>query len=1182
MTPSDADLHDHPTVTAPPPASGSDLDDPRVLRAVEEYAELLHGGERPDREAFLARHPDIADALARCLDGLEFVHAAGHDLSRPGTGPADGADLLLSGVPLGDFRLIREVGRGGMGIVYEAEQLSLGRRVALKVLPYAATMDAKHLQRFKNEARAAASLHHEHIVPVYGVGCERGVHFYAMQLIDGVSLAQMLPSLHAPAGAAADAPTVPVAALSTEPGRRKGREFYRAVARLIADAADALEHAHQLGIVHRDVKPGNLIVDESGKVWVADFGLARFGTDAGLTMSGDLLGTLRYMAPEQALAKHGLVDHRADVYGLGATFYELLTGRPAVGGDSREEILRRIAFDEPAPARRLDKAIPAVLETVTLKCLAKNPNERYATAGELADDLRRWLSGQSIRARRLTVQQRLARWGRRHPGLTAVMGLAAGLLLAGAWAWDREKTQADTAARTVAAEADQLREADRLPEALAVAQRAADLLPRFGGDAALRREIEQRVADLQLLNRLEEARMEGADVRPDGSGFDVQRMAQLFRLAFSEYGVDLISGDEEAVVQALRRPAVSPQVIAVLTELRSNVPNATEIPRLGRLVEALDADARRLASRLFRAAQGNDVKALKQLAAETNPELTQPPLLAELGTELEAASLFVDAERLLRAGQRHYPGDFWINHGLASVLDKLGPHRAADAIRYFGAAVALRPRSAGAWINLGRLFQTTRRYEEATAAYRRAIALKPDYWAAHGNLGDTLVAQGRVAEAESHFRRALELRPDDAQLVAEIGSALLKAGRRADAEEMCRRALEMKPEDADANYALSYLLCRLGRDSDSEVVARRLIRLKPNFAEAHVNLGHALMGLGRHAEAEAEFRKAIELKPSLPHPHTNLGNIYKDRGRYRDAEAAYRRAIALDPKDWETHHNLSMLLFYHWDKRVDAEAVARRLIALKPEMAEAHALLGDVLSNLGRWADAEASWRRAIKLQHDLAVTHCNLGTALQRRGLFREAVAEHRLGHELGSKRKDWSQPSVQWVRDAERMADLASRLPSLLAKESHPADADEAVLVARVCAATKHHVAAARFYAAAFASKPQLADERSYRYDAACAATLAGCGQGNDADKLDDAERAKLRRQALEWSRAEYAAFIKVGDTLPNGTTARESLKLWQREPGFAGVRDIPALAKLPDDEIGAWVKLWADIAELLRRLE
>lgn len=376
------------TPTSAPTRQASAVDDPRVVQATEEYAELLRNGARPDRAAFLARHAAIADALAACLDGLEFVHAVGGDISgAAGRMNGDGTDFLRSEVPLGDYQLIRELGRGGMGIVYEAEQLSLGRRVALKVLPLASTMDAKQLQRFKNEARAAASLHHEHIVPVYGVGCERGVHFYAMQLIEGKSLAVLIRQLQgepdssgggqtqSPAGRSchrfdraqasveSKSPSVPgdvtasypgttppqteeVAALETQ-ASRKDRAHYRSIAEMMAQAADALEHAHSLGIVHRDVKPGNLLLDNAGHLWVTDFGLARFGSDADLTMTGDLLGTLRYMSPEQALAKHGLVDHRTDVYSLGATLYELLTLLPAMGGADKQEILKRIAFEEP-------------------------------------------------------------------------------------------------------------------------------------------------------------------------------------------------------------------------------------------------------------------------------------------------------------------------------------------------------------------------------------------------------------------------------------------------------------------------------------------------------------------------------------------------------------------------------------------------------------------------------------------------------------------------------------------------------------------------------------------------------------------------------------------------------------------------------------------------------------------
>jgi eukaryotic-like serine/threonine-protein kinase len=433
----------------PPGKSSPGLDDPRVIEALDEYVGALEGGQRPNRQAFLARHPDIAEALAGCLEGIEALHEASSPSHPAADLPASAAASgdWQPGVALGDFRIVREVGRGGMGIVYEAEQLSLGRRIALKMLPFALTLDPRQLQRFKNEARAAAQLHHQHIVPVYSVGVERGVHFYAMQYVEGQSLAEVIQGLRRlagatpasappqaltgrkvsageptgpyPAGAAATAASTgvePVSALATA-FSANSRGFYRTVARLGVQAAEALEHAHQYGVVHRDIKPGNLLLDAHGHLWITDFGLAQFQADAGLTQTGDLLGTLRYMSPEQAGGQRVLLDHRTDVYSLGATLYELLTLLPPFEGNDRQTLLRQILQDEPRPPRAVQKSIPVELETIVLKALAKAPAERYATAQELADDLSRFLTDQPIRARRATMAQRAQKWARRHPSI---------------------------------------------------------------------------------------------------------------------------------------------------------------------------------------------------------------------------------------------------------------------------------------------------------------------------------------------------------------------------------------------------------------------------------------------------------------------------------------------------------------------------------------------------------------------------------------------------------------------------------------------------------------------------------------------------------------------------------------------------------------------------------------------
>ncbi len=471
--------NDHDSGCASNPAR--QLDDPRVVEALDEYLAALEAGKKPNRQEFLSRHSAIADALAECLEGMEALHQASSTSQLSAGGNLAGAASLQDGTPLGDYRLVREIGRGGMGIVYEAEQLSLGRRIALKVLPFALTLDPKQLQRFKNEARAAAQLHHQHIVPVYAVGTERGVHFYAMQYIEGQSLAEVIrdlrqqapPSLpqrpehdastgtYIPQEEAASmvsserraAETVKsISALATS-FSTDSRGFYRTVARLGIQAAEALEHAHEYGVIHRDIKPGNLMVDAHGHLWITDFGLAQFQTDASLTQSGDLLGTLRYMSPEQASGQRIAVDHRTDIYSLGATLYELLTLRPPFEGNNRQTLLHQILNDEPQPLRSLHKSIPVELETIVLKALAKSPAERYATAREFADDLSRFLQDKPIQARRATAAQRLRKWARRHPSIVwaaVVLCLltVAGSLVSAAMiqqAYKREKTRAEEA-----------------------------------------------------------------------------------------------------------------------------------------------------------------------------------------------------------------------------------------------------------------------------------------------------------------------------------------------------------------------------------------------------------------------------------------------------------------------------------------------------------------------------------------------------------------------------------------------------------------------------------------------------------------------------------------------------------------------------------------------------------------
>lgn len=403
-----------------------DRDESELARALDAYLTALESGRPLDPALLAAIHPDIADRLLACIAVLDVTG-----------GPRGGDDP--PGGRLGDFALIRPIGRGGMGIVFEARQLSLDRRVAVKVLPFAAALDPVLLGRFQVEARAAARLHHTNIVPVFSVGRERGVHYYAMQLIEGRSLADLIRGLRgdAPTPRTTDGrsdeppPTEPAVAAvapalpAPPPPRPPGPSHHRRVAELAVQAADALDYAHREGVVHRDVKPSNMMVDAKGVLWIADFGLARLEADVGLTLHGDLLGTLRYMSPEQSSGDPSAVDARTDVYALGATLYELLTLLPARVGPDRQALLAEIADGEPRPPRSIDRRIPRDLETIVLKALARAPEDRYATAGAMADDLRRFLDGRPILARRPSLVTLAAKWTRRRKGLVSSIVLAA-------------------------------------------------------------------------------------------------------------------------------------------------------------------------------------------------------------------------------------------------------------------------------------------------------------------------------------------------------------------------------------------------------------------------------------------------------------------------------------------------------------------------------------------------------------------------------------------------------------------------------------------------------------------------------------------------------------------------------------------------------------------------------------
>jgi WD40 repeat protein len=504
---------------SPDTDNSSDERDP-VERLAEEFVARHRRGGNPSLVEYAERYPQWAARIKALFPALLLM-----EHHKPGIG--DGTDddgLGVATAPLerlGDYRIIREVGRGGMAVVYEAEQESLGRHVALKVLANHTSLDPKRAARFQREARAAARLHHTNIVPVYGVGEQDGVLYYVMQFITGQGLDEVLRELRrlrrqglgspqqntpsaprsgdvADIGSAADVarelltgqfaagwsgvrsphesnspsggsdegdaspanatprPNLGNSDFSSSPASdlgssilRRGqqespslsgsaRHYWGGVARIGIQVAEALQYSHGQGVLHRDIKPSNLLLDLHGAVWVADFGLAKLDDNADLTHSGDVVGTWRYMAPERF---RGESDARSDVYSLGLTLYELLALQPAFDGSTREELIQQVGLGVPPRPRKLNSDVPRDLETIVLKAIERDPAARYQAAGDLAEDLRRFLQGRPPQARRCGPAERLWRWARRNPAVSSlgasvallVIALMVGAIVAAIW-----------------------------------------------------------------------------------------------------------------------------------------------------------------------------------------------------------------------------------------------------------------------------------------------------------------------------------------------------------------------------------------------------------------------------------------------------------------------------------------------------------------------------------------------------------------------------------------------------------------------------------------------------------------------------------------------------------------------------------------------------------------------------
>jgi tetratricopeptide (TPR) repeat protein len=1264
------------------------------------FCEAL-GREVPqERAAYLdAACGQDADLRARVEALLRAHQGAGVFLGGPALATGTAATLEQAvaerpGAVIGPYKLLEQIGEGGMGLVFVAEQQQpVRRKVALKVLKPG--MDTRQvIARFEAERQALALMDHPHIAHVFDGGqTPAGRPYFVMELVRGVPITDFCDQSHLP---------------------------IRERLALFVDVCLAVQHAHQKGIIHRDLKPSNVLVvshDGTPVAKVIDFGIAKAVgqqlTDKTIyTHFAQLVGTPLYMSPEQA-GQSGLdVDTRSDIYSLGVLLYELLTGTTPF----EKERLKEVGFDElchiireeepPRPSTRISTLGPAAtpvstqrrsdpkrlsqlfrgeLDWIVMKALEKDRNRRYETASAFAADVQRYLHDEPVQACPPSAWYRLRKLARRNKVAltTAALVLGALLLGAGVSLWqavrvtvanaELEVEQGQTRA-ALEAEAKRRRQARTamdamssefitewlarqpklLPEHKAFLEKALTSYKEFAADTSQDEESQAGVADAHhRVARIQEL----LGQRPQAEAA-YRRSRDLYAAlaaavptkptyrhaltgSHTDLGFFLQQGGRTAEAEATYR-----QGLAIQQQLVEDFPGVAGYWQGLAVAHGNLATLWKGTSRLkeAEAAYGKVLAIFEKLVKKTPlPAHAKGPATRHyLPDDLDPATARALIFRQGLATSHHNLGNLYRVTGRPAAA--VAAHRRALAIQKplaeaFPKVAEYREDMARTYGNLGNALAETGPTEEAEAAYRQAVALwkgltdefpvVPAYPSklaeVSDHLGSLLCRARRFAEAEKLYRQALALRqqvagelpavPSFEEAVAvshlNLGNALRFTGRAAEAEQayeqaqaIYRQLVQRFPQTPSYRHGLAGTLLNLAdllRARQDLAVARRLldeavpelervtqkspenVDYRKDLALAHRNLGLVLQRLGEHPDdALREFRKAIALNPKDADAHLWLGDALRDQGQRDDAITEYRKALALEPKSIAVHTSLASELARE-GKLEEAVALFREAVTLDPKYGPMHYNLGTALSNQGKLDEAIAEFRKAIALKDDRAEVHCNLGNTLRRRGEFHEALEELRRGHEMGSKRPGWRSPSAQWVRQCERLVELDERLPALLAGKSKPASPAERIELAGLCCLKRFHRGAARFYAEAFAAEPKLADELdAHRYNAACAAALAGCGQGRDARGLDDKERARLHKQGLAWLRADLEAWGRLLDMAPDpaGPAAARALQHWLADADFAGVRGPEALARLPEAEREAWQHLWNDVADMLRR--
>jgi eukaryotic-like serine/threonine-protein kinase len=1045
------------------------------------------------------------------------------------------------------------LGRGGMGVVYRARHVRLHRVVALKMLISGAYAGPPERTRFQREAEAVASLHHTNIVSVYDVGDHGGLPYFTMELLEGGSLARALRGTPQPV---------------------------RQAAALLTTLAEAVHVSHQGGIVHRDLKPANIMFTADGTPKIADFGLARhFAGEPGITLSGARMGTPSYMSPEQASGKAAKIGCATDIYSLGALLYEMLTGRPPFRAETASETERQVIAEDPVSPSRLNTRVPRDLETICLKCLHKAPERRYATAADLAADLKRFQQDLPIMARRGGLVERAGKWVHRHPTPAAILvaGLLLAMILVGAGVWlamleARRRDSVEIDLREWA----RLRESARWDEARGALIRAMTRL-EWSAAADLRRRVVQAGRDLDFAIRLDTIRLRR--VTRGELAFYKEQAHREYDEAFERSGLGSIHDQPARVAARINSSAVRSELMAAVYDWALCTSDKAQRSWLLAVARQADSSSDVWRDGALDSAAWENERALARLV-ETAPVADEPvSLLLALGERLRAAH--GNAAPFLRQVQEGHPADFWANLIAGNAILQTTPQEAGG---YYRAALASRPSAAVGYCAVGDAFKLQNSPDLAIDYYKRALQLDPAYVRAYSNIGVALQEQGELNAAIGYYEKALTLDNDYAWAHYNFANALRVKGRLDEAYEHYQQAIRVDPQNIEVRNGLRSILLRQGRGKEVKANWQKALAADPREHEAWAGYAELCLFLGD----EAEYRRArsallerfgTTTSPYIAEPVARAWLLLPGRqDGFQQAVALADRAVAAKAStlDW-------IYRYFLFAKGLAEYREGRFASAISILDGEASTVMGPC--------------PRLI-----VAMAQFQSGEPTQAKKTLGRAIAAFDWSAEQADNRGLWIAHILR--REAEAL--ILPNLSPFLRGDYQPRDNDERLALVGICQFQRRGATAARLFADAFAADPALAQqlnsacraratlgdkqpvsrmEELYtecRYPAARCAILAECGLGADAAKLTTAEQARWRKQAIEWLRADLAMWAQIRDSGSRAACALvgKVLARWESDPDLTGLRDPGALEKLPPDERQEWLALWREIASLVNR--